>query len=161
MPILPNDLKTRIASHLGYDRPRAVNPATLQIFDTHVNSLLTNNSIHGTKGPTIANLVKRCDKLFRMTDPTDSIVFSQFQQIIGDVNRQTRTATIDDVLKKNREAYLKACDDLAFQLNVPNLRRPDTAAYMFTNLGSEYVLSPPGAADTCVSDRLYLSLHCA
>lgn len=161
MPTLPTNIKNRIASHLGYDRPRAINPATLQLFNTHLNSLINNHSIWSKTGPTIINLLQRCDKLFRMTDPTDTLVFSQFQQIVGDINRQTRSVTIDDVLKKNREAYLKACDDLAFQLNVPNLRRPDAAAYMFTNLGNEYVLAPLGAADTCVSDRLYMSSNYA
>lgn len=161
MPIIPSNLKDKIALHLGYDRPRAVNPVTLQQFHAHVNSIVNNNSIWGKQGPTITNLIERCDKLFRMTDPTDSLVFSQFQQILGDVNRQTRTATIDDVLKKNREVYYRACDDLAFGLNIPNLRRPDAAAYLFTNLGSSYVLAPPGAADTCVSDRIWLSFNYA
>lgn len=161
MPVLPTNIRDRIASHLGYDRPRAVNPATMQTFDTHVQSFLNNNSINGSLGPTVINLLNRCDRLFRMTDPTDTLVYSQFQQIIGDVNRQTRSLTIDDALKKNREVYYQACDDLAFQLNVPNLRRPGAAAYMFTNLGSEYVLAPSGAADTCISDRIYLSLNYA
>lgn len=161
MVAVPVDIKVRIASHLGYDRPRAVNPATLQQFDTHLNSLINNNSLWGRKGPTIDNLLNRCDKLFRMTDPTDDLVFSQFQQILGDVNRQTRTATINDAISKNREVYYKACDDLAFQLNVPNLRRPGNAAYLFANLGSTYVITPTGAADTCVSDRLFLSINYA
>ncbi|NJL10943.1 MAG: hypothetical protein HC908_14310 [Calothrix sp. SM1_7_51] len=161
MSVVPTDLKDRIKLHLGYDRPRAVNPASLQQFEAHLNSMVNNYGIYGKKGPTITNLVEKCDKLFRMTDPTDTLVFSQFQQIIGDVNRQTRTVTIDDVVKKNREAYFLACDDLAFQLNIPNLRRPDRAAYTFVNLGSEYVISPPGAADTCLSDRIWLSLNCA
>jgi hypothetical protein len=161
MPIVPTDIKARIASHLGYDRPRGINPATLQMFETHLNSIINNHSLWGKTGPTIINLLNRCDKLFRMTDPTDSLVFSQFQQILGDVNRQTRTATIDDVLKKNREVYYKACDDLAFQLNVPNLRRPGDAAYLFANLGNTYVLAPPGAADTCVSDRMWMAANCA
>ncbi len=153
------EIKDRIRIHLGYDRPRAINPATLQLFEQHLNSIFNDSSLWSKTSPSIINLLERCDKIFRMTDPTDSLVFSQFQQIIGDVNRSTRTLTIDDVIKKNREAYYLACDDLAFQLNVPNLRRPGMAVSNFTSLGSSYVISPPGNADTCVSDRIYLSLN--
>ena len=157
MPIVPTNLRNRVKRHLGYNRPRGVNPRTVQILETHFNSVLENGDIYSRDGPSLINLVERCDKLWRMTDPTDSLAYSQFQQIIGDVNRQTRSTTIDDALRKNREVYLKACDDLAFFLNVPNLQRPDNARYMFVNQGSDYVFAPPGAADTCVSDRLFLS----
>lgn len=161
MPIVATTLKNRIKRHLGYNRPRAVNPATLATLDTHLNSILENDDIYARGGPSIINLLDRCDNLWDLTDPTSSKVFSQFQQIIGDVNRQTRTVTIQDVLKLNREAYYKATDDLAYFVNVFNLQRPTNSQYLFTNLGSSYVLAPPGAADTCISDRLWLSTHYA
>lgn len=161
MPVVPATLKNRIKRHLGYNRPRAVNPATLQTLDVHLNSILENDDIYAQSGPSITTLLDRCDQLWDLTDPTSNKVFSQFQQIIGDVNRQTRTVTIDDVLKKNREAYYKATDDLAFFVNVPNLQRPTNSQYMFVNLGSSYVLAPPGAADTCTSDRLWLASNAA
>lgn len=161
MPTVPATLKNRIKRHLGYNRPRAVNPATLQTLDVHLNSVLENDDIYSQSGPSVTTLLERCDNLWDLTDPTSSKVFSQFQQIIGDVNRQTRTVTIDDVLKKNREAYYKATDDLSFFLNVPNLQRPPNAQYMFVNLGSSYVLAPSGAADTCISDRIWLAANAA
>lgn len=161
MPVVATNLRGRIKRHLGYNRPRAVNPATLATLDTHLNSILENDDIYARDGPSIINLLDRCDNLWDLTDPTSSKVFSQFQQIIGDVNRQTRTVTIQDVLKLNREAYYIATDDLAYFVNVPNLQRPTNSQYLFTNLGSSYVLAPPGAADTCISDRLWLSTHCA
>jgi hypothetical protein len=157
MPVVPTNIKNRVKRHLGYNRPRAVNPATLATLDTHLNSILENDDIYSRNGPSVINLVDRCDELWDLTDPTSSKVFTQFQQIIGDLNRQTRTVTIDNVLKQNREAYYKSTDDLAFFLNVPNLQRPQNSQYLFVNLGSSYVLAPPGAADTCISDRLILS----
>jgi hypothetical protein len=157
MPSVPTTLKNRVKRHLGYNRPRAVNPGTIATLDTHLDSVLENDDIYSLNGPSVINLLNRCDNLWDLTDPTSSKVFSQFQQIIGDVNRQTRTVTIDNVLKQNREAYYKATDDLAFFFNVPNLQRPTNSQYLFTNLGSSYVLAPSGAADTCVSDRIYLS----
>lgn len=161
MPVVTATLRNRIKRHLGYNRPRAVNAASLQQLDAHLNSVIENDDIYARNGPSIVNLLDRCDRLWDLTDPTDSKVFTQFQQIIGDVNRQTRTVTIDNAIKQNREAYYKACDDLAFYVNVPNLQRPTNAATMFVNLGSSYVLAPPGAADTCISDRLYLQMNYA
>jgi hypothetical protein len=161
MPSVPATLKNRVKRHLGYNRPRAVNPATLATLDTHLNSILENDDIYSRDGPSVINLLDRCDNLWDLQDPTSSKVFSQFQQIIGDVNRQTRTVTINDVLKTNREAYYKATDDLAFFLNIPNLQRPQNAQYLFVNLGSSYVLAPPGAADTCISDRIWLATNWA
>lgn len=159
MPVVPVKLRNEIKRHLGYNRPRAVNPSTLQLLEEHLNQILENDDIYAKKGPSLKSLVDRCNDLWDYTDPTSGKVFSQFQQIIGDVNRQTRTITIEDFLKKNREIYLKACDDLAFFLNVPNLQRLDNSRYLFHNLGSSYVLAPPGAADTCISDRIYLSTN--
>ena len=161
MPQVPSALRTRIRRHLGYNRPRAVNPAAFQLFETHLDEILTNDDIYATQGPSITTLLDRCDRLWRQTDPTDSSVYSQLQQIVGDINRQTQTATIEDALNKNREAYYKATDDLAFFINVPNLQRPQNAQYMFVNLGSDFVIAPPGSADTCISDRWYLSLNAA
>lgn len=157
MPSVPISLKNRIKRHLGYNRPRAVNPSTIATLDTHLNSILENDDIYSRDGPSVINLLERCDELWDLTNPLSSKVFSQFQQIIGDVNRQTRTVTINDVLKSNREAYYLATDDLSYFVNVPNLQRPRNSQYLFTNLGSSYVLAPSGAADSCVSDRLLLS----
>lgn len=161
MPSVPTNLKNRIKRHLGYNRPRAVNPSTIATLDTHLNSILENDDIYSRNGPSIINLLDRCDELWDLTNPLSSKVFSQFQQIIGDVNRQTRSVAINDVLKSNREAYYLATDDLSYFVNVPNLQRPTNSQYLFTNLGSSYVLAPSGAADSCVSDRIYLSLNAA
>lgn len=161
MPVLPQELLNRVKRHLGYNRPRAVNPSTLATLTTHVNSIIENGDIYARNGPSIVTLLDRCDNLWDLTDPTSNKVFTQFQQIIGDVNRQTRTVSIDSVLKQNREVYYKATDDLAYFLNVPNLQRPMNSTYLFTNLGSSYVLATPGAADTCISDRLWLSANWA
>lgn len=161
MPIVPNELRDRIKRHLGYNRPRAINPATMQKFDEHLNSILTNGDIYSKTGPSIINLVERCDELWEATDPLSSKLYSQFQQIIGDVNRQTRTVTMQDALKNAKELYLNATDELAFYVNLPNLQRPINAQHQFYNLGGEYVLAPPGAADTCISDRIWLSNNAA
>lgn len=160
MPILSQVLRGRIARHLGYERPRGASPTLLQIFNENCNGILANDDITSTTGPSVVSLLTRCDKLFRATDPTDTVAFSQFQVILGDVDRQTRTLTLDDAVTKAREMYLLACDDLAYFLNVPNLQRPDNARRYTASLGDTFVKVVPNIPDTCISDRLYLSENC-
>jgi hypothetical protein len=157
MPILSQSLRNRCARHLGYNRPRGVSPSLLQIFNQNCNNIWSNDDVSSTTGQSVVSLLNRCDKLFRATDPTDTIAFSQFQVILGDVNRQTRTLTIDDVTTKAREMYYIACDDLAYFLNVPNLQRPDVARRFTASLGDTFVQVTPNVPDTCISDRVYLS----
>jgi hypothetical protein len=157
MPKLSPILKNRVARHLGYSRPRGVAPTLLQIFNQNCNQLLSNDDIYATTGQSVVVLLNRCDVAFKATDFTDSSAFSQFQQVLGDVNRQTRTLTIDDVIGKARDLYYIACDDLAKFINVPNLQRTEVAERWFNRLGEGYVQVAPNVPDTCVSDRLYLS----
>ncbi len=161
MPQVPETIRNRVRRHLGYNSPRGVNPATKARLQESFESMESNDDIYGRPGPSVITYLERCERLWRLTDPTDSATFSQFQQIIGDVNRQTRTLTIQDALKDNKEAYYLATDDLAHFLNVPNLQRPNMSAYVFAKYGHDYVLTPPGAADTCISDRIYLSRNYA
>lgn len=157
MPKINPELKSRIARHLGYSRPKGVNPTLLQIFNQHCNQLLSNDDIYARNGQSVVVLLDRCDKTFNATDFTDESAFTQFQQILGDINRRTRTLSIDDVIVKAREMYIAACDDLARFLNVPNLQRPEVVSKMQANLGDTYVQVAPNVPDTCTSDRIWLS----
>lgn len=161
MPQVPESLRNRVRRHLGYSAPRGVNPATKARLQESFESMEANDDIYASQGPSVKALVDKCDRLWDLTDPTNSASFSQFQQIIGDVNRQTRTLTIQDAIKVVWEAYYLATDQLAHFLNVPNLQRPNMSAYVFAKYGHDYVLTPPGAADTCISDRIYLSRNYA
>jgi hypothetical protein len=156
MPQIPLHLKQRIAQHLGYSRPRGVTPPLLQIFNQNCSQILSNNDIYGTTGQTITTLLDRCDSAFRLTDFSDTAAFSQFQQILGDVNRQTRTLSIEDISGYARELYLIACDDLARFIHVPNLQRPENASKYQARLGDTFLQVSPEIPDTCISDRLYL-----
>lgn len=161
MPKITPDIRNRIARHLGYSRPRGVNPTLLQIFNQHCNQILSNNDIYAQDGQSIMTLLDRCDKTFKATDFTDESAFTQFQQILGDINRRTRTLSIDDVIIKAKEMYLIACDDLARFINVPNLQRTEVVSKLQARLGDTYVQVSPNIPDTCVSDRIYLSSHYA
>lgn len=161
MPKIPQALKQRIAAHLGYSRPRGVNPSLLQIFNQNCDQMYSNSDIYGRQGQSVTTLLNRCDQAFRASDFTDTAAFSQFQQILGDVNRQTRTLTIDDIIGKARELYILCCDDLAKFINIPNLQRPETAEKWFARLGDSYVKVAPNIPDTCISDRIWLSANYA
>ncbi len=157
MPKIPQLLKQRVAQHLGYSRPRGVQPTLLRIFNRSCDSMLSNADIFGRTGQSVIILVERCDQAFLATDFTDESAFSQFQQILGDVNRRTRTVTLEDMVSKARELYLIECDNLAKFINVPNLQRKEVAAQWHGSLGDTYMEVAPNVPDTCVSDRLYLS----
>jgi hypothetical protein len=157
MPSIPQYLRQRVSQHLGYSRPRAISPSLLQIFNQNCNEIQSNDDIFGTTGLTITTLLAKCDKAFLATDFTDDSAFSQFQQVLGDVNRRTRTLTLDDIISKLRENYLLCCDDLARFINVPNLQRPEVAQKHFSRQGDSYVLVKPNIPDTCISDRIYLA----
>lgn len=158
MPELDSDLKARVKQHLGYSRPRGISSALLQIFNQNCKQFPSNADIYGTTGQSVQILVERCDFAFRCTNAQDSAAFSQFQQILGDVNRQTRTLSIKEIVGMAKEYYMNECDNLAAFISVPNLMRPEVAQKYYQATDS-YVMISPEVPDTCVSDRLYLSLN--
>jgi hypothetical protein len=117
---------------------------------------MSNDDIFGTTGQSLTILVNRCDEAFRLTNFSDTAAFSQFQTILGDVNRQTKTLSIKDITAYAEELYLVSCDKLAAFLHVPNLQRPDNAFKYGARLGDTYMQVSPEIPDTCVSDRIYL-----
>lgn len=159
MPELDPDLKARVKQHLGYNRPRGISPALLQIFNQNCKQFQSNSDIYGTTGQSVLTLVERCDFAFRCTDAQDTAAFSQFQTILGDINRQTRTLSIKDIIGMAQEYYLVETDKLAMYMGgIPNLMRPEVAQKYYAASDS-YVQVSPEIPDTCVSDRLYLSLN--
>lgn len=158
MPELPIDLKIRVQQHLGYASPRQ-NVALFQIFNQNCTQFQSSQDIYGTTGITITTLLDRCDFAFRMKDPSDTAAFTQFQQILGDVNRQTRTLSIKDIIDAAHEYYMQCCDQLArfMGTGVVNLQRPENQRKYAGTIGDTYMLVSPSIPDTCVSDRLYLS----
>jgi hypothetical protein len=150
--------KERTREHLGYNIPRGV-PAGLEMrINEAMDSIRSTHAYFGTGG--ISYWLTRCDGALIASDPTDSRCYTQRQLILGDVNRSTTTISSRDI-DFWWELYLKQTDQLAFKLNVPNLRRPDQAAFIWVKYGSDYVQGIPGPPDTCVSDRLYLSANYA
>lgn len=157
MPVIPQSIRERIAQHLGYSRPRGVNPTLLQIFNQNCNSILSNSDIYGTTGQSVVNLLERCDDAFLATNYRSEQAFTQFQQVLGDVNRRTRTLTLREFINEAKELYLMACDDLAVFINVPNLQRPEVVKEHFHRLGDTFVQVSPNIPDTCITDRVILS----
>jgi hypothetical protein len=117
---------------------------------------MSNDDIFGATGQSLTILVNRCDEAFNLTNFSDPAAFSQFQTILGDVNRQTKTLSIKDISAYAEELYLVACDKLAMFLHVPNLQRADNAFKYGARLGDTYMQVSPEIPDTCVSDRIYL-----
>lgn len=154
MPQLSLLDQERVREHLGYNVPRGV-PAGLEMrFAEAIKNIRSNYAYAGAGG--ITYWLDRCDRTLAASDPSDSSCYTQRQQILGDVNRSTVTISSRDI-DFWWELYLKQTDQLAFKLNVPNLRRPENAQMLWTRYGSDYVQGIKGPPDTCVSDRLYLS----
>lgn len=142
----------RVREHLGYNVPRGVPAGLEQRLQEAVAEIRSNEAYHGVHG--ITYWLERCDRALIASDPTSAEAYAQRQLILGDVNRSTTTISSRDI-DFWFELYLKQTDQLAFKLNVPNLRRPDKAAWLWVRWGSDYVAALPGAPDTCLSDRLY------
>jgi hypothetical protein len=150
--------KERVREHLGYNIPRGV-PAGLEMrIAEAMNAIRSNYAYSGTGG--ITYWLNRCDNALIASDPSDSNCYTQRQLILGDVNRSTTTVSSRDI-DFWWELYLKQTDQLAFKLNVPNLRRPEMAQMLWVRYGSDYVKGIAGPPDTCISDRIYLAQHYA
>ena len=148
--------KERVREHLGYNVPRGV-PAGLEMrLAEAMNAIRSNHAYYGNGG--VSYWLDRCDRTLSASDPSDANCYTQRQLILGDVNRSTTTVTSRDI-DFWWELYLKQTDQLAFKLNVPNLRRPDQAAFLWVKYGSDYVQGLPGPPDTCVSDRVYFAIN--
>jgi hypothetical protein len=157
MPQIDDDLKNRIKQHLGYNRPRGLSPALLQIFNQNCKQFQSNSDIYGTTGQSLTIIVARCDFAFRCTDVQDTAAVTQYQQILGDVIRSTRTFTLKEIMTSAEEKYMMECDKLAmFMGGIPNLQRPEVFSKYYSATDS-YVQVSPEIPDTCVSDRLILS----
>lgn len=150
--------KERVREHLGYNVPRGVPAGLEQRINEAMGGIRSSHAYYGTGG--ISYWLDRCDRALIASDPSDSRCYSQRQRILGDVNRSTTTISSRDI-DFWWDLYLKQTDQLAFKLNVPNLRRPDQAAHYWVRWGSDYVLGIKGPPDSCVSDRLLLSANYA
>lgn len=150
--------KERVREHLGYNVPRGI-PAGLEMRLGEAMDLIRSNyAYYGNGG--IQYWLDRCDGALIASDPTDTRCYTQRQLILGDVNRSTTTLSSREI-DFWWELYLKQTDQLAFKLNVPNLRRPENAQILWVRYGEDYVQGIPGPPDTCISDRIYLNLNYA
>lgn len=159
MPVLTTLDKDRARSHLGYDIYAAVPAFAESRFQEAAANVFSDYAYRGNPGG-ILYWLDRCDSLLLASDPASTDAFLQKQLIVGDVNRATTTVRSRDI-DYWWELYLQATDQLAFKLNVPNFRRPENMAYMWTNFAESVVQGLPGPPDSCVSDRLWLSRNYA
>lgn len=148
----------RVREHLGYNVPRGVPAGLEQRFQEAVSSIRSNEAYFGATG--IKYWLTRCDNALLASDPTSDAAFSQKQLILGDVNRATTSLTNREI-DFWWELYLKQTDQLAFKLNVPNLRRPESAGYLWSRWGSDYVQGLPGPPDNAIQDRVYFHFNWA
>ena len=140
--------KSRVRFHLGYAAD-GVADGDADRLEKEMDRIRDN-----TQANYIRFILDALDDAFN-TLLTDGIYDSR-QLIQGDINRSTVVDTPGDY-RIWHEMYLKKTDLLAQQLNVANYQRPEQARYRFMRLGSTYVNSIPGIADTCLNDRMELS----
>lgn len=141
----------RIRNHIGFDVPRGI-PASLEsrLQDSFAN-IRSNYAIEQIK-----YWINRCDLALEASDPSSGTAYTQKQLILGDINRATTNIGNREIAYW-WELYLKQTDQLAFKLNVPNLRRPENAGFLWVRWGADYVKGLPGPPDNSISDRIYLS----
>jgi hypothetical protein len=106
----------------------------------------------------------RCDEAWTLTEVTSSNDPPIFQREItsGDINRSVVRSAQDRRLRDYYwDIYYKEVEQLARILWVPEYRTPNNDHWRFARSGGEFVMSLPGVADSCVSDRIYLSINYA
>jgi hypothetical protein len=149
--------RSRIRSHLGYDRSAAIPAAAAIRLQYAFDADYSDWQLTGING--IRYWLDRCDRYLIATDPTQGDQFTTRTLIIGDVNRSTTTTTVAD-LKNWWGEYLEQTDQLANKLSVPNFRRILTSRNLFVRWGDDYIKSIPGAPDNAVGDRIWSNLNC-
>lgn len=153
MPSLTPEDTSRTRFHLGYTAVDSIPDGDEQRFILALSRIRDNQTVQY-----IRFMLDSLDDAF--VNLMSGNLFSSQQLISGDVNRGTIVNTPDDY-RAWWERYLRQTDDLALTLNVANYRRPAEAKYRFTRLGSVSVFPsvghPSGIADSCISDRIYLS----
>jgi hypothetical protein len=146
MPALASIDKSRVRYHLRYCAPNSIPAGDAGRLELQLNSIPDDYTAGRIK-----HHLDRCDEAL------DKTAYSQQQLVLGDINRNTTTATNKDFIQIWR-AYLFETDHLAYLLNVPNYADPATGYGRFVRYGDASVLaSSIGVPDTCVGDRIYLS----
>jgi len=128
--------KQRTAYHLGYDKDYAIANGILKCFNQSCDRIYSNHAYWGSNG--IKYWLDRCDRTLALTDVTRNDPYSFRQQIIGDVNRTTLQTESRD-LELWWEFYLMQTDQLAYKLNVYNLKRFPKGDENTICTSSEYV----------------------
>ncbi|HEY9702363.1 MAG TPA: hypothetical protein V6C58_07950 [Allocoleopsis sp.] len=141
----------RVREHIGYNVPRGIPAALESRLQDAFNSIRSDYAIEQIK-----KWLDRCDAILEASNPMSGEAYTQKQLILGDINRAT-TNIGNREINYWWELYLKQTDQLAFKLNVPNLRRPENAGFLWVRWGADYVQGLPGPPDSCTSDRIYLS----
>ena len=143
----------RVREHIGYNVPRGIPAALESRLQDAFDNIRSNYAIEQLR-----YWLDRCDALLKASDPVNGDAYTQKQLILGDINRATTNIGNRETIYW-WELYLKQTDQLAFKLNVPNLRRPENAGFIWVRWGSDYIQGLPGPPDSCVSDRIYLSTN--
>lgn len=143
----------RVREHIGYNVPRGVPAALESRLQDAFDNIRSNYAIEQLR-----TWLDRCDNLLAASDPMSGVAYTQKQLITGDINRATINIGNREI-NYWWEMYLKQTDQLAFKLNVPNLRRPESAGFLWVRWGADYIQGLPGPPDSCVSDRIYLSMN--
>lgn len=153
MPSLTPEQVSRCRFHLGYSTLDGINDGDEQRFILCTSRIRDNQTIQY-----IQFMLDSLDDAF--VNLMSGNIFSSRQLISGDLNRGTTVDSADD-FRAWQERYYKLCDELAKHLNVAPYHRPEQSRYRFQKLGSVSVFPsvghPSGIADSCISDRIYLS----
>lgn len=158
MPALTEADKQRARWHL-YGSGGGVPAGDKAAIEEAIDNLPDNYTVQQVR-----RQLDRCDAAWEKTDVNGTSDPPVFQREItsGDINRSVvRSAQDKRLVDYYWQIYYKEVEDLARILWVPEYRTPENDHWRFARSGGEYVMSLPGAADSCVSDRIYLSINYA
>lgn len=151
MPKLPERDKNRCRIHLGYVMD-AVPDGDAFVLEDRMDNIRNNQEIQWIQG-----LLDRCDEAWdRMFLDRQATGIARTVSTIGDINR-TETVNVAESMKARRGAYDMAVELLSQQLAVPVYRKVG-GARLHEVTGRRRSL-PRGPADTCRSDKMWMSLN--
>jgi hypothetical protein len=151
MTALPDKDKNRCRIHLGYTLD-AVPDGNAFVLEDRMDNLRNLQEVQW-----IQDLLNKCDYAWnRMFLDDQATGIARTVVTVGDINRN-ETVNVSESMKSRQNAYKMAVECLGQQLAVPVFRW--VGGGRLHSVVSRRRSLPRGPADTCRSDKLWLSLN--
>lgn len=153
MVALSTDDKSRCRWHLGYVLD-GVPEGDSAVLEDRMANMRDNYERRKIK-----LLLDACDNAeTRMRLDSQTVAPNRSELITGDINRSILTQTAE-TRRQRRQAYVQCCEDLAIHLAVANYNNAGVLPGRLHKVDSRRVGRALGPADTCISDKIYLSIN--